>query len=125
MTSKKFINRKWLIAALGTLLVILVLTHLPQSAVVRQLNITSFDKILHTLGYGIFGYMLLCAIRLRSRIVSFLIVLGLIAVIGALDESTQPLVQRSASIADWLANCVGVCIAAFCSLCCKVLKAGI
>ncbi len=69
--------------------------------------------------------MFLHALMLRSKLVSFLIVLGLIAIIGALDELTLPLVQRSASIADWLANCVGACVVAFYRLCCRVVKIGI
>jgi len=107
----------WVIAALGTLLVILALTHLPESAVVRQLNVTSFDKILHIAAYCLLGYMLFRAIRLRSKFASLLIVIGLIAVIGALDESTQPLVQRTASVADWFADCGGVCIAGLYRIC--------
>ena len=114
---KRTFKIPWLIAALGTLSVILALTHLPQSVAVRQLNVTSFDKILHLVAYCLLGYMLLRAIRLRSKFISLLIVLVLIAVIGALDESTQPLVQRTASVADWFADCGGVCIAGLYNIC--------
>ena len=117
MKCKRTFKIPWLIAALGTLLVIFALTHLPQSVAVRQLNVTSLDKILHIAAYCLLGYMLLRAIRLRSKFVSFLIVLGLVAVIGVLDELTQPLVQRTASIADWLADCGGVCIAGLYNIC--------
>ena len=117
MKLKSFIRIPWLIAALGTLFVIVVGTHLPESAVTRQLNVTSFDKILHVGAYGLLGYMLLRAVSVRSKLVSLLIVLGLIAVIGALDEFTQPIVHRTASVADWLADCGGVCIAGLYNIC--------
>ena len=122
MKPKRTFKIPWVIATLGTLSVILALTHLPESAVVRHLNVTSFDKILHIAAYSILGYTLLRATHLRSKLVSFLIVLGLIAVIGALDELTQPLVQRTASVADWFADCGGVCIAILCDANCKEPK---
>ena len=117
MNYKRFIKIPWVIAALGTLFVIVVGTHLPESVVVRQLNVTSFDKIVHVAAYSILGYMLLRAVSVRSKFVSLLIVLGLIAVIGALDEFTQPIVHRTASVTDWLADCGGVCIAGLYNIC--------
>lgn len=114
---EKFINRKWFIAALGILFLIIVLTHIPQSKITQRINTAYLDKVLHIVAYGILGYMLLRAIRLRSKFISLLIVLGLITVIGAIDESTQPLVQRTASVADWFADCGGVCIAGIYNIC--------
>jgi len=37
--------------------------------------------------------------------------------IAAFDESTQPLVQRTASVGDWFADCGGVCIAGLYNVC--------
>ena len=72
---------------------------------------------MHIGAYGILGYMLLRTVSIRSKLVSLLTVLGLIAVIGALDEFTQPIVHRTASLADWLADCGGACIAGLYSIC--------
>ena len=112
MTSK-YINSKWLTAFAIVLILIIVLTHIPQSIISYHINITHFDKLLHVLSYGILGYLLFCSLKLRSKLVSFWVVILVVAVIAGLDELTQPLVQRCASIADWLADCIGVCSSCF------------
>jgi len=49
-------------------------------------------------------------IRLSRRI---LLALLIFPIYGVLDESTQPLVNRYASIMDWIANVVGILAAVF------------
>ena len=87
-----------------------VATHIPPGSV-PETGVS--DKSLHVLGYFVLGSLLLvtlagCGVG-RARRVALL--LGALAVYGALDEITQPLVGRNASVYDWLADVSGAALA--------------
>lgn len=92
----------WLFAAIGT--------HIPAERIPE----TGYsDKGMHLLGYAILGSSFLLAMWSRGlprkkRIFRVIIILLIYA---ALDEITQPLVNRHASILDWIADASGVGIA--------------
>ncbi len=65
---------------------------------------------MHLLGYAILGSLLLIAMAKRSwplgkRILAAGVVLP---IYGALDEITQPLVNRHASVVDWVFDVAGI-----------------
>ena len=69
------------------------------------------DKVLHFLGYSVFGVLLM---GLRASLGEFRwpsVVgrAGFLACYGAFDEITQKLVGRSADVADWFADVLGAC----------------
>ncbi len=69
------------------------------------------DKVLHYLGYFVFGALLM---GLRASLGEFRwpsVVgrAGFLACYGAFDEITQKLVGRSADVADWCADVLGAC----------------
>ena len=90
----------WLIAFLGT--------HIPMPLGVIP---RGGDKVLHFLGYSVFGALLM---GLRASLGPFRwpsVVgrAGFLACYGAFDEITQKLVGRSADVADWCADVLGAC----------------
>jgi VanZ family protein len=86
-----------------------VLTHLPVSP--QPAPVPQFDKLLHLLAY--FGLTLLGA-RSASRPLSpaaLLVWAGVYAGYAALDEYLQQFTQRSMTLADWLADVLGIGLA--------------
>jgi len=102
----------WLIAAIGTHIPI---EHIPETE--------CSDKTLHFLGYAILASSFLLAmwsrgISRKKRILRAIIILLIYA---ALDEITQPLVNRHASVLDWLADGAGVGLAVLLDLTIRAL----
>ncbi|MCZ6698214.1 MAG: VanZ family protein, partial [Planctomycetota bacterium] len=71
------------------------------------------DKMLHTIGYAILGFLTAWMIgqagvgdRWRASALS----LAGLFVYAAFDEMTQPLVGRSCEFSDWLADAAGAAI---------------
>ena len=92
--------RRWL---LGLLVIVwlsaFVATHIPPASIPRA---GVGDWVLHTLGYFVLGSLLLAtaaAYGLSARRRA-LLVLVLLAAYGAMDEVTQELVSRHASVWD-------------------------
>ncbi|MCJ7692187.1 MAG: VanZ family protein [Sedimentisphaerales bacterium] len=108
LKSNTYFNIKWLIIAVGFTAIVVLLTHIPQEAMPPQLQIIGLDKLAHILAYGAITYLFVLSLRTSPRLLSasllFLAILG----IGAIDELTQPFFSRTASLADWLADIIGV-----------------
>jgi VanZ family protein len=76
------------------------------------------DKVEHVAAYGLItGFFLLSLKRparpegaLRFRAAVPLVGLAALAALGVLDEMTQPLVNRVASVADYACDLIGVAI---------------
>jgi len=105
-------NKKFLILFIAAICVLLCLTHIPQDKMPEDLGMFNFDKLLHMVAY--FGLTLLLFLAVRpGRGASFwLPAFALLLVLGAVDEYTQSFVGRSASTADWLADVIGIILAA-------------
>jgi len=93
-----------------TWLLALTATHVPAA----KITTTGMgDKKLHAVGYFVLGIAFTAAMAGwgvgRGR--RALLVAGVLAVYGALDELTQPLVNRHASPWDWLADLAGIAAA--------------
>lgn len=89
----------WLAAATAT--------HIPMESLS---DVPVGDVVLHFIGYlGLACVFLLTlrvyGVRLSRRI---LLTIPILLLYGVLDETTQPLVNRNASIHDWLADAAGV-----------------
>jgi len=84
-----------------------VATHIPKAHM--PAGIHASDKTLHAVGYFVLATMLLlvCISRGRPRWTRILLTLALLAAYGAVDEITQPLVNRVAAFGDWLADVGG------------------
>ena len=92
----------WLAAFIGT--------HIPAE---RVPELHASDKILHAAGYAVLAtalWLVLAADGIgRARRIA--VALSVLIFYAAMDEATQPWVNRSASIADWLADGTGVVVA--------------
>lgn len=89
-----------------------LLTHIPAD---RLPKVHATDKTLHMSGYtGLAFLLLLTMAAYKARSVMMIIVpVVSLAIYGAFDELTQPLVNRHASLHDWYADMYGVLAAVF------------
>ena len=87
-----------------------VATHIPLPELPE---VPGSDKTLHVAGY--FALSVLFGLTLVAHNVApvrcAVLILGVMAIYGAVDELTQPLVNRHASWEDWLADMVGAAAA--------------
>ena len=102
---------RWLAAATASLFVLLVLTHIPQEMMPRPLQVRLIDKIEHMVAYGVVAFLFLLSFRRRPGVKVMLALLLIAAVIGVLDEVTQPWFNRMASMHDWIADVIGIAMA--------------
>jgi VanZ family protein len=86
-------------------------THIPKAHMPTDIHVS--DKTLHAVGYFVLGAMLLLTLASRGkpRWTRVLLTLALLAAYGAVDEITQPLVNRTAAFTDWLADIAGTAAA--------------
>lgn len=120
--AKPTFNLKWLtIATLFTAAVVFV-THVPQDVMPELLQVNGLDKIEHIVAYGAITILFVLSIRARPSLLSAAILFFAISVVGAVDELTQPFVNRVASSADWLADIVGISVVLLAFVCCNHSK---
>lgn len=87
---------------------LLTATHWPQPDV--DLSRFGGDKTVHFAAYGMWGLLAgLAFVRTRIDLAKWL-VLG--SLLGAVDETTQPLFNRHTELADWFADIGGLCLGA-------------
>lgn len=101
-------NVNWLIVAVALTAGFLFLSHLPPEVTPSQLQTGGFDKITHMLGYGVITLLFILALKSPASFQSGFVLFIAIIAVGAVDELTQPFVNRTANLADWLADLVGV-----------------
>ena len=117
-----YFNVKWLVIAVVFTAIVLLLTHIPKEAMPPRLQENNHDKLHHVMAYGhvvAYGVItLLFILSLKASSTPFLLFLLFYAilVIGIVDEATQPLVNRTASLADIVANFIGIATVLFLSI---------
>ncbi len=104
---------RWILIALLSMLGVLALTHIPQEALPRVFVHSLQDKLEHFGAYGLIAAFLILSLRRPVPLLLLLAVLCGLALIGALDEVTQPLVNRHASVTDYAADLAGIAAACF------------
>jgi VanZ family protein len=107
---KNYFNIKWLLIAVGFTAVVVLLTHIPQEVMPPPLQVIGLDKLAHALAYGGITYLFILSLRPSPTLLSALVLFFTILAVGAIDELTQPLVNRTASLYDWLADIIGICV---------------
>ena len=89
---------------------VLILTHIPQQYMPKPREGSYLDKIEHILAYGAVTLLFLLSLRWPSRPVVLLVILLGLAAVGAVDELTQPWVNRIASVEDFAADLAGIVV---------------
>ncbi len=106
-------NIKLLITAILFTVAVLVFSHLPQETMPSSLQKDGFDKLQHVLAYGVITLLFLISLRTSPTMLSALLLFLAVSVIGVFDELTQPFMNRTASIADLVADIVGIIFVLF------------
>jgi VanZ family protein len=107
----RLFDLKWLVAAVAAMLFVLAMTHIPQERMPRYLQEHSLDKVEHIFSYGLITLLYLLSVKPKAgRWLPLIIAVGL-AAIGAVDEITQPFVDRTCSIWDWSSDVGGIALA--------------
>ena len=102
----------WRVALLAYWILLFVGTHLPSAeAVVGPL--IAYDKPIHFVGSFVLATLMLRAFRGASNLGwrSYLAIAVIALAYAAADELTQPLVNRSCDLYDWVADAAGVATA--------------
>ena len=108
---KTIFEPRWLAVAVAGMLVVLGLTHIPQEMMPLQLHGNLFDKAEHVVAYGAIAFLFLLSFRQPPGVKAMLVLLLVGAAVGALDETMQPYVNRTASPLDLAADIIGVAVA--------------
>jgi VanZ family protein len=109
-------NRSWLSIGIWVVLAsywaaLFVATHVPMEMVLLPGGVP--DLIPHFITYALLAFLLAAALQVTARRVNgrqFFAAWVLLVVYGAIDETTQPLVGRQASLWDWLADAAGAAV---------------
>jgi hypothetical protein len=122
-TLKSHSHPGWMFLTLLVASCILILTHIPPEDVPRILQVPIPDKVKHLAAYGLItGFFLLSLRRPVCPASPLLTGLAALAVLGALDETTQPLVNRTCDLWDYLADLTGIALACSISLLLKLSR---
>lgn len=103
-----YFDIKWLVFAVTFTAIVLVLTHIPQELMPSQLQKSGLDKLQHIVAYGAITFLFILALKSSPSLNLALFVFFAILAIGIVDEVTQPIVGRQASLADLAANVIGI-----------------
>lgn len=94
------------ILAILYLALVLTLTHLPRVGPLP--DIPGKDKTIHFIAYLLAAVLVLWGFLRRPDLThAACFILGLL-LLGAVDEITQPLVNRTCDLRDWLADAAGI-----------------
>ena len=105
-----YFSIKWLIVALISTATVIFLTHLPREIIPSQLEERGLDKLAHIVAYGALTFLFIVSLRISHILFPALILLSGILLLAVVDKLTQPLVNRTASLIDWVADAIGVAV---------------
>lgn len=106
--AKPTFNIKWLTIAVTFTATVLFVTHIPQEIMPERLQVRGLDKIEHIVAYGVITFLFILSLRASPTMLSAAVLFFAILALGAIDELTQPFVNRTASLTDWLADVTGI-----------------
>ncbi|MHC4593594.1 MAG: VanZ family protein [Planctomycetota bacterium] len=103
-----YFDIKWLVLAVTFTATVILLTHIPQESMPSQLQEGGLDILLHVVAYGAITFFLILSVKSSFSLGSALVVLFTLLAIAIVDEITQPLVSRQESLADLVADVIGI-----------------
>ena len=117
-----YFNLKWLTIATVFTAIVVLFTHIPQEIMPERLQVRGLDKIEHFVAYGAITLLFVLSLRDRFSSLSAAALFFAISALGAVDELTQPLVNRTASPVDWLSDIIGIGVVLLAFICSKHSK---
>ena len=111
MKLQKYFKVEWLILSVTLIITIILFTHIPQQLMPSQFQEGIFDKFFHVLAYGSIAFLLVLSIKSSFFVRLIVPVIFILFVICIVDEITQSLVGRQTSIADFIADVIGIMFA--------------
>jgi hypothetical protein len=87
---------------------VLGLTHIPGQDIPRVLQNVAPDKVEHIVAYGLIAGSFLFSLKRPVRLVWLLLGVAALGVLGALDETTQPFVNRTCDLWDYMSDVTGI-----------------
>ncbi len=109
-TLKSCVRPRWILLTMAAVACVLGLTHIPGQHMPRILEVHALDKVEHVAAYGSIAGCFLLSLKGPMRPVLLLLGLVALVVIAALDETTQPLVDRTCDLWDFASDMVGIAI---------------
>ncbi len=103
-----YFDIKWLVLAVTFTAIVLIFTHILKEVMPSQLQENNLDKLYHVVAYGVITFLFILSLKSSPSILSSLFVFFALLAIGIVDEITQPLVNREASLTDLAANVIGI-----------------
>lgn len=114
---------KWLIISVICIMMVLTFSHLPKETnhsddnrdyfdwnQIFHLQLKGSNALAHVLVYGAMTVFLSFSVKSFPSKHAVLIIFIAVLSIGAFDEITQPIVNRSWDLTDWLADIVGIIV---------------
>ena len=111
MNFTSILNIKWLVILFFFTVMVLTFTHIPQQVLPVPLQMNGLDKVFHALAFGIITFLFILSFRVSHNSMFNLIPLLTIVALAVVDELTQNIVGRTASLYDWIADLAGIVFA--------------
>jgi len=115
-------NIKWLIVAVVFTAIVFFITHLPPEVLPNRPQASGLDKLQHVVAYGVITFLFILSLRTSCSLLSASLLFIAVLTLAAIDELTQPLVNRMASFTDLLADIIGFITVLFFFICFKNTK---
>jgi len=119
---KNVFYTKWLIVAVVFTAIVVFITHLPPEVLPNQPQASGLDKLQHVVAYGVITFLFILSLRTSCSLLSASLLFIAVLTLGTIDELTQPLVNRTASFTDLLADIIGFITVLFYFICFKNTK---
>ena len=119
---KNIFYTKLLIVAVVFTAIVVFITHLPPEALPNQPQVSGLDKLQHVVAYGVITFLFIISLRNSCSLLSASLLFIAVLILGAIDELTQPLFNRTASFTDLLADITGFITVIFFFICFKNTK---
>lgn len=108
MMSSRIRQKRYVLFAVVLIAAVLGLTHIPQKVVAVDLAQHGLDKLLHGIAYALIAFCLFCGLKYGKGYRNWILALLILTAVAGVDEWTQQYVGRTASLADFGADIVGI-----------------
>lgn len=106
LAKRNFYTKRLIVAVVFTAIVVFI-THLPPEVLPNQPQASGLDKLQHVVAYGAITFLFILFLKTPCSLLSASLLFIAILTLGTIDELTQPLVNRTASFTDLLADIIG------------------